>query len=78
MDTKYKGFTVSHIHTTKHNNWVSICSISSIRHLSANQQIVCCVPGVKSSRGVNLNVEICKRIERITSTSPGVKMSRRA
>ena len=31
--------------------------ISSIRCLGVNQQIVCCVPGVKRSTGVNLNVE---------------------
>ena len=28
--------------------------ISSIRHLGVNQQIVCCVPGINTSRGVIL------------------------
>ena len=31
--------------------------ISSIRRLGINQQIVCCVPTVKRSKGVNLNAE---------------------
>ena len=31
--------------------------ISSIRRLGVNQQIVYCVPDIKRSRGVNLNVE---------------------
>ena len=53
-----------------------IYRISSIRRLGVNQQIVYCVPGVKRSRGVNLNVEFCRRLECITSTPPGVKMSR--
>ena len=44
--------------------------ISSIRRLGVNQQIVCCLPGV------NLNIEFCRRLERIMSTQPGVKMSR--
>ena len=31
--------------------------ISLIRRLGVNQQIVCCLPGVKRSTGVNLNIE---------------------
>ena len=47
--------------------------ISSIRRLGVNQQIVCCMPGVKRSKGINLNVEFCRRLDRITFTPPGVK-----
>ena len=58
-----------------HRNWYY--RISLIRRLGVNQQIVCCVPGVKRSRGLNLNVEFCRRLERSTSIPPGVKkMSR--
>ena len=32
-------------------------------------------PGVKRSRAINLNIEFCRRLERITSTPPGIKMS---
>ena len=51
-------------------------SISSISCLGVNQQIVSCLPGIKRSTGVNLNVEFWRRLERITSTPPGVKTSR--
>ena len=44
--------------------------ISSIRRLGVDQQIVCCVPGVKRSRGVNLNVEFRRRLERILCPLP--------
>ena len=50
--------------------------IFSIRRLGVNQQIVCCVPDVTRSRSVNLNVEFCRLLEPITSTPPGVKLSR--
>ena len=50
--------------------------ISSIRRLGVNQQLVCCVPGVKRSTGVNLKVEFCRHLERITTAPPGAKMSR--
>ena len=88
LKSKYSG--VSLVTEIAHKTFLSIiptegrqyvgykCNyrISSIRCLGINHQIVCCVPGVKRSRGINLKVEFCRRLEPITSTTPGVKMSR--
>ena len=60
-------------HSFTYRCMISVYHISLIRCLDVNQQIVCCMPGIKRSTGINLNVEIWRRLERITSTPPGVK-----
>ena len=64
------------MHSFTYRRMISIYRISSIRHLGINQQIVCCVPDINRSRGINLNIEFSRCLERITSAPPSVQKSR--